>query len=82
MEERRAALTALVRKYGDVEGTVDEVLAWSATAAERLATLDVSEDALAALAAERDAAEAATAALAAELSAARGTRRPSDSARP
>jgi DNA repair protein RecN (Recombination protein N) len=71
VEERRAALKALARKYGDVEGTVDEVLAWSATAAERLATLDVSEDALAALAADRDAAEAATAALAAELSTAR-----------
>jgi DNA repair protein RecN (Recombination protein N) len=71
VEERRAVLKALVRKYGDVEGTVDEVLAWSAVAAERLATLDVSEDALAALAAERDAAEAATGALAAELSRAR-----------
>jgi DNA repair protein RecN (Recombination protein N) len=71
VEERRAALKALVRKYGDVEGTVDEVLAWSATAADRLATLDVSEDALAALAAERDAAEAATAATATELSRAR-----------
>jgi hypothetical protein len=34
VEERRAALNALVRKYGDVEGTVDEVLVWSATAAE------------------------------------------------
>ena len=29
VEDRRAALTALVRKYGDVEGTVDEVLAWA-----------------------------------------------------
>jgi DNA repair protein RecN (Recombination protein N) len=71
VEERRAALKALVRKYGGVEGTVDEVLAWSATAAERLATLDVSEDALAALAAEREAAEAATTSVAAELSRAR-----------
>jgi DNA repair protein RecN (Recombination protein N) len=68
VEDRRAALKALIRKYGDVEGTVDEVLAWSSSAAGRLATLDVSEDALAALAAERDAAEAATAALAVELS--------------
>jgi DNA repair protein RecN (Recombination protein N) len=71
VEERRAALKALVRKYGGVEGTVDEVLAWSATAAERLAALDVSEDALAALAAEREAAEAATTSVAAELSRAR-----------
>jgi DNA repair protein RecN (Recombination protein N) len=71
VEDRRAALKALVRKYGDVEGTVEEVLAWSEQSAERLATLDVSEDALAALADERDAAGAATAALAGELSRAR-----------
>jgi DNA repair protein RecN (Recombination protein N) len=71
VEERRAALKSLVRKYGDVEGSVEEVLAWSQQAAQRLASLDVSEDALAALAAERDAAEVATAALAAELSQAR-----------
>jgi DNA repair protein RecN (Recombination protein N) len=71
VEDRRAALKSLVRKFGDVEGTIGEVLAWAATAAERLSTLDVSEDALAALAAERDAAEAETARLAAELSRAR-----------
>ncbi|HEY6747645.1 MAG TPA: DNA repair protein RecN [Mycobacteriales bacterium] len=71
VEDRRAALKALTRKYGDVEGTVEEVLAWAGTAAERLATLDVSEDALAALAAERDAARDETARLAAGLSAAR-----------
>ena len=71
VEERRAALKSLVRKYGDTEGTIDEVLAWAATSAERLASLDVSEDALAALAAERDAAGAETTRLAGELSAAR-----------
>ena len=49
VEDRRAALKALTRKYG--ERTVDEVLAWAADAGERLSTLDVSEDALAALAA-------------------------------
>ena len=36
VEERRAELKSLVRKFGDVEGTVEEVLAWAATAAERL----------------------------------------------
>ncbi len=71
VEDRRAALKALTRKYGQVEGSVEEVLAWAGTAAERLATLDVSEDALAALAAERDAARDETARLTAELSAAR-----------
>ncbi|HZB50014.1 MAG TPA: DNA repair protein RecN [Mycobacteriales bacterium] len=65
VEDRRAALKALTRKYGD---GIDEVLAWAADADERLSTLDVSEDALAALAAERDAAAAEVAGLAGELS--------------
>ena len=71
VEDRRAALKALTRKYGDRDGTVDEVLGWAATAAQRLSALDVSEDALTALAAERDAAGAEVTRLAAELSAAR-----------
>ena len=37
VSERRAALTALTRKYGD---SLEEVLAWSATAAERLLELE------------------------------------------
>ena len=44
--------TALTRKYGATD--VDEVLAWADRGRERLADLDVSDDALAALAAERD----------------------------
>ncbi len=68
VEDRRAALKALTRKYGD---GIDEVLAWAADAGERLSTLDVSEDALAALAAERDAAGVEVAGLAGELSALR-----------
>ncbi|MBM7787454.1 DNA repair protein RecN [Tenggerimyces flavus] len=48
--ERRAALAALTRKYGD---TVDEVLAWSAKAAERLADLDGSDDRIDTLRSER-----------------------------
>jgi DNA repair protein RecN (Recombination protein N) len=40
VSERRAALTALTRKYGE---TIDEVLAWSEQAAERLLTLDDTE---------------------------------------
>ena len=71
VEDRRAALKSLVRKYGAAEGSIDEVLAWAADAAQRLSTLDVSEDALAALAAERDAARGETARLAGELSALR-----------
>jgi DNA repair protein RecN (Recombination protein N) len=68
VEDRRAVLKGLTRKYAD---SVDGVLAWAAQAEERLSTLDVSEDALAALAAERDAAGAEVARLAGELSAAR-----------
>jgi DNA repair protein RecN (Recombination protein N) len=68
VEDRRAALKSLTRKYGD---SVDDVLRWAAEAAARLSTLDVSEDALAALAAERDAAGAEVARLAGELSALR-----------
>ncbi|HET7533467.1 MAG TPA: DNA repair protein RecN [Nocardioidaceae bacterium] len=37
VSERRAALTALTRKYGE---TIDEVLTWSKQAADRLLTLD------------------------------------------
>ena len=44
--------------------SVDGVLGWAADADQRLSTLDVSEDALAALAAERDAAAAEVAGLA------------------
>jgi DNA repair protein RecN (Recombination protein N) len=68
VEDRRAALKVLTRKYAD---TVDGVLGWAAEAEERLSRLDVSEDALAALATERDAAEAEVARVAGELSAAR-----------
>ena len=37
VSDRRAALTALTRKYGE---TIDEVLAWAAEAAQRLLSLD------------------------------------------
>ena len=41
VSERRAALTALTRKYGE---TVDEVLAWAETSAARLLDLDDTDD--------------------------------------
>jgi DNA repair protein RecN (Recombination protein N) len=41
VSERRAALVALTRKYGE---TIDEVLAWSAEAAARLGALDGADD--------------------------------------
>ncbi|MDH2415568.1 DNA repair protein RecN [Nocardioides sp. CER19] len=50
VSERRAALTALTRKYGD---TIDEVLAWSATSAARLLDLDGTDERIEGLRAER-----------------------------
>ena len=41
VSERRAALTALTRKYGE---TIDEVLAWAARGAERLLDLDGTDE--------------------------------------
>ena len=55
VQQRRAELQALVRRYGDgPEPDVDAVLAWAEQARERLARIDVSEEALGRLAAERD----------------------------
>jgi DNA repair protein RecN (Recombination protein N) len=68
-EERRAVLTGLTRKYGD---DLAAVLDWAESARKQLAELDVSDEALAALAAERDAAAARAAALAERISAQRG----------
>ncbi len=48
VSERRAALTALTRKYGD---TIDEVLAWAETSSARLLTLDDDDGRIASLAA-------------------------------
>jgi DNA repair protein RecN (Recombination protein N) len=55
VQERRAALNGLFRKYGP---DVAAVLAWSADAEQRLADSDTSEEAIAALTAARDQAEA------------------------
>jgi DNA repair protein RecN (Recombination protein N) len=69
VEARRAHLIALIRKYGTgPEPDVAGVLAWRDEAQRRLLELDVSDEALAALAARRDAARARTAALAAAVS--------------
>ncbi len=51
VSERRAALTALTRKYGE---TADEVLAWAAQAAERLLDLDSTDEHIDRLRGERD----------------------------
>jgi DNA repair protein RecN (Recombination protein N) len=68
VSERRAALTGLTRKYAD---TVDEVLAWSRTAAARLLELDGSDERITALRQERAALRDELAGLAGTLSGAR-----------
>jgi DNA repair protein RecN (Recombination protein N) len=50
VSERRAALTALTRKYGE---TIDDVLAWSATSARRLLDLDGTDQRIDELRAQR-----------------------------
>jgi DNA repair protein RecN (Recombination protein N) len=71
VEARRSVLGGLVRKYGDVGADLDAVLRWAAEARARLGELDVSDEALAALVAERDTAAAEAGRLAAQLTAAR-----------
>jgi DNA repair protein RecN (Recombination protein N) len=71
--DRRAAITALVRKFAAAGEGVAGVLAWAEDAQARLSELDVSDEALDKLAAERDAARAEVDALAAEVSSARRT---------
>ncbi len=68
VSERRAALTALTRKYGD---TIDEVLAWGETASRRLLDLEHTDDRIAELRAERMRLRAELADAAAALSEAR-----------
>ncbi len=68
VSERRAALGALTRKYGD---TIDEVLAWSRSAAERLFALDGDDDRVELLRAERVRLRGELGAAAAALTAAR-----------
>ncbi|MHA3702476.1 DNA repair protein RecN [Jatrophihabitans sp. YIM 134969] len=76
VQERRHALAGLVRSYTDpyadppTDG-VDGVLAWANAARTRLGDLDVSDEALAGLAATATAARTAAATAAAALSAAR-----------
>jgi DNA repair protein RecN (Recombination protein N) len=68
VSERRAALTALTRKYGD---TVDEVLAWAAASATRLTSLDGTDERIEELRGRRDDLRAQLAGVAGELSDAR-----------
>lgn len=66
--ERRAALSALTRKYGD---TIDDVLAWAERSATRLLDLDGTDEQIVALTAQRDQLRADLATAATALSTAR-----------
>ncbi|TLS39736.1 DNA repair protein RecN [Streptomyces montanus] len=68
VEERRAALTALTRKYGEDVGAV---LAWAEQSAARLTELDGDDDRIGELTAERDALRAELGGLAQALTDAR-----------
>ena len=75
VHERRAALNGLIRRYGAGDlgarfggGGIEAVLDWAADAERRLAAADTSDEALAALAAERDQAAARFTELAAAVS--------------
>jgi DNA repair protein RecN (Recombination protein N) len=65
--DRRAAITALVRKYAEPGEGLAGVLGWAADAQARLSQLDVSDEALEALQAQRDAAREQLAALSARV---------------
>jgi DNA repair protein RecN (Recombination protein N) len=65
---RRAALTALTRKYGE---TIDEVLAWSEQSAKRLLDLDGTDERIEGLRAQRTELRSGLAQVGAALSAAR-----------
>ncbi len=64
VSERRAALTALLRKYGD---TIEEVLDWAERGARRLLELDGTDEAIEELRRRSDRLRAAMAEAAAEL---------------
>jgi DNA repair protein RecN (Recombination protein N) len=68
VSERRAALTALTRKYGE---SIDEVLAWAATSAARLLDLDGTDERIEVLRADQQRLAAERADAAAALTAAR-----------
>ena len=68
VSERRAALTALTRKYGE---TIDEVLAWAEDGAKRLLDLEDTDGQISELEARRDRIRGELGALASTLSAQR-----------
>ncbi|PSL03530.1 DNA replication and repair protein RecN [Haloactinopolyspora alba] len=68
VQQRRATLTALTRKYGD---DIDEVLRWAQTGSQRLLELDGDDERVAALREERETLRAELGELAATITGAR-----------
>jgi DNA repair protein RecN (Recombination protein N) len=71
VQERRAEVTALIRKYGGPDGTAAAVLEWARTAAARLTELDGDDDRIEELRAEQAELAERLAAEAGELTAVR-----------
>ncbi|MFD0533820.1 DNA repair protein RecN [Actinomadura luteofluorescens] len=71
VQERRAELTGLTRKYGGTDGTVTEVLEWARRSAARLAELEGDDDRIDELRSEHAELTERLAAEAAELTAVR-----------
>ncbi len=67
-QERRAELVRLIRKYAEATPDLDGVFAWQQQAADRLAGIDVSDQALAELTDARDTAAATVREAAAAIS--------------
>ncbi|MFD9305860.1 DNA repair protein RecN [Streptomyces sp. NPDC060048] len=72
VEERRAALTQLTRKYGSADNTVDSVLEWAERGSVRLLELDGDDERIDELTAERDGLRTELSVLAQALTDARG----------
>ena len=71
VEDRRAVLAQLLRKYGGEENTLAEVIAWAEAGSARLAELDGDDERIDQLGAQETELRAELAELAAEVSAAR-----------
>ncbi|MET9484431.1 DNA repair protein RecN [Streptomyces sp. NPDC006638] len=71
VEERRASLTSLTRKYGTYGDGIDGVLAWAEESTARLAELEGDDERIGELTAERDALRAELSGLAQALTDAR-----------
>ncbi|MFE2286057.1 DNA repair protein RecN [Streptomyces sp. NPDC059443] len=72
VEDRRAALTQLTRKYGSADNTVDSVLEWAERGSVRLLELDGDDERIDELTVERDGLRLELSALAQALTDARG----------